>query len=646
MRLPIILVVVGALLVAVAGASADEAPRLLVLSGATPGSDEIHWVSSSGGSTKPLTRHPPQGVLPAWSPDGRTIAFTAVDGEPDQAKGVWLASMDGATRQLVRLGAGDPVLSTWSPNGRRLAVTDFSTLWLVEARTGKRRRLADVNQEYADQAWSPDGRRIAFSACPGRGEASCGLYVADVQTRRLRRLTRRLTAKEISNEVRLSAPAWSPDGKWIAASKGDGESFDVVVVNSRRRGERVIGSGFQPVWISRTAVATLAFSGEFNDHVRLLRIGGRARRIGDPPGEEFALGWAPRARKLVFASRRSGGRVALYQADPRGRGYSRLRRLVGRVRGSQNWSPLGDRLAFGYRVTIREEEYAFRIGVQDIAGRRSELVQPASDSTAVPSPQGTKIAFTRRSGGHASLFVMNADGSGARRLTAGRSPQWTPSGQTIVFTRGGEVRTIAADGAGERRLAIGLDPTLSPDGREVAFARDASIHAIGIEGGEQRLLYQFQLNRACRPALGDTAWAPDGRRIAFTVYYVLDSDTAPEHPACGHLASGIIHVLDLHDGTRRSISPGVGLRWSPDGTQLLVDEVDIIVMRADGTERRKLVGTNASNPAWSPDGRFVAYDRVVGKEATLTDVWIIGADGSGARRVTTDTANSSPVWFP
>jgi Tol biopolymer transport system component len=643
MRLPLTLVVLaGALLGAVAGASADETPRLLVLSGATPGSDEIHWVSSSGGSTKPLTRHPPQGVLPAWSPDGRTIAFTAVDADADYAEGVWLASMEGGARRLVRLGAGDPAVSTWSPNGRRLAVTDFSTLWLVDARTGKRRRLADVNQEFADQAWSPDGRRIAFSACPGRGDASCGLYVVDVQTRRLTRLTRRLTAKEVSNEVGMRAPAWSPDGKRIVASKGDGESMEIIVVNSRRRGERVIGTGFQPVWVSRTTVATLAFSGEFNDHVRLLRIGGRARRIGDPPGKEFALGWSPRARRLLFASLRSGGRVALYQADPRGRGYSRLRRPAGRVRGSQNWSPLGDRLAFDYRETIREEEYVFRIGVQDIAGRRSELVQPASDSTAVPSPQGTKIAFTRHTGRHASLFVMNADGSGARRLAAGRAPQWTPSGQTIVFARGGEVRTISADGAGERRLANGFDPTVSPDGRQVAFAWGASVYAIDIEGGVQRLLYRFQLNRACHPSLSDTAWSPDGRRIAFSIDYDGDTDDVE----CSDLASGIIHVLDLQDGTFRSISAGVGLRWSPDGTRLLVDETDIVVMRADGTERRKLAGANASNPAWSPDGRFVAFDRVVGKEANVTDVWIIGADGSVAHRLTTDAASSSPMWLP
>jgi Tol biopolymer transport system component len=637
----ILLVLASALLggVTCASASADEAARLLVVSGATPGSDEIHWVSSSGGSTKPLTRHPPQGVFPAWSPDGRTISFTAVPGDDDHPKGIWLASTRGSARQLLRVGAGEPVSSVWSPNGRRLAVTDASTLWLVDARRGTRRRLADVDGALAIPAWAPDGRRIAFGACPKR--ATCGLYVVDVQTKRLTRLTHRLTVKELDREVEVTAPAWSPDGQRIAAAKGDGESYNIVVVNSRRRGEHVIGTGFLPVWVSRTAVATLAFSGERSDHVRLLRIGGRARRIGDPPGKEFALGWAPRARKLVLASLRSGGGVALYQADPRGHGFSRLRRPVGRVRGSQNWSPLGNRVVFGYRETIGEEQHVFRIAIQDVAGRRLLLLQPASDSTAVPSPQGTKIAFTRRTNRHQSLFVMNADGSGARRLTTGSVRHWTPSGQTIVLVRGGEIRTIAADGTGERRLAIGLDPTVSPDGRRVAYARGDSVYVTDIAGGEPRRLLT-QSKRACRPSLSDTTWSPDGGRIAFSVHYDLNNNS----PECGDVVGGI-HFVDLDGGTTRRISAGAGPRWSPNGRQILVGGshctgCDIFLIHPDGTGRRKF--PTGANPIWSPDGRFVAFDRE-GGNGTGTDVWIVGADGTGARRVTTDGVSHSPSWL-
>jgi Tol biopolymer transport system component len=643
-RLPtILLVLAGTLLPGVAGASADEGQRLLVLSGKTPGSDEIHWVSGSGGETKPLTRHSPQGVFPAWSPDGRTIAFTAVDGDDDDPQGIWLARPGGSAgaRQLVALGAGEPVSAAWSPNSRSLAVTDSSTLWLVDARRETKRKLADVGGSFAHPAWAPDGRRIAFGSCPGR--ATCGLYVVDVQTRRLMRLTRRLTVEELDNEVDLAGtPAWSPDGKRIAAAKGDGESYEIVLVNSRHKGERVIGSGFQPVWVSSTLVATVAFSGEFNDHVRLLRIGGPVRRIGDPPGEEFALGWAPRARKLVFASyRSSSGRVALYQADPRGRGFSRLRRPVGRVRGSQEWSPRGNEVALDYYQRVGEAERVFLIAAQDINGRRRQLIQPARDVSAVASPDGTKIAFTRLANGSGSLHVMNADGSGERRLTRGGWPRWAPSGETIVFTRGGEIRAIAADGTRERRLAVGLDPTFSPDGRRVALGTSEGVVAVDIEGREQ-LLIARAARRECRPSTYGTAWSPDGQRIAFLVAYRLTTGD------CLYAPDGVLQVADLRDGTSRGIYYGGAPRqWSRDGTQILVGGRDctgcpVVVVRADGSGHRRLA--NGAEPVWSPDGRYVAFEREV-NGGKGTDVWIVGTDGAGLRRITTGGASHSPSWL-
>jgi Tol biopolymer transport system component len=69
------------------------------------------------------------------------------------------------------------------------------------------------------------------------------------------------------------------------------------------------------------------------------------------------------------------------------------------------------------------------------------------------------------------INVMNADGSGVARLTAGSGPAWSPDDSRIAFTTTNGVSVINVDGSGERVPAAGSDPTWSPDGGRVAFVR-------------------------------------------------------------------------------------------------------------------------------------------------------------------------------
>ena len=95
--------------------------------------------------------------------------------------------------------------------------------------------------------------------------------------------------------------------------------------------------------------------------------------------------------------------------------------------------------------------------------------QPASDSHPSWSPDGRKLVFVSRRDGNAEIYVMNADGSGLRNLTRTPSddldPAWSPDGRAIAFvqkkcmpsrTRGDRCETylyvVNADGSGLRRL--------------------------------------------------------------------------------------------------------------------------------------------------------------------------------------------------
>ena len=130
----------------------------------------------------------------------------------------------------------------------------------------------------------------------------------------------------------------------------------------------------------------------------------------------------------------------------------------------------------------------------------------AADQAPRPSPDGSRILFQSNRGLDFDVYVMNADGSDVRNVTASpgddRFPAWTPDGQRVIWTRfddatlsfdlwtksvdGGTAAAIVATGFNE------LSPSVSPDGREVAFQSDreppARVYIVPITGGVARPL--------------------------------------------------------------------------------------------------------------------------------------------------------------
>ena len=161
-------------------------------------------------------------LAPAWSPDGRRLAFASTrDGDPH----VFVAERDGGRLRDVTAG-GEPA---WSPDGRRLAFARpegaGSDVWVVDADGGRARRLAAGEWP----AWSPDGRRIAVD----RGGE---VYVASPDGGRPVPLTR----------GRL--PAWSPDGRALAFTSDRGGSDDVYVLTLRTSAVRRLTSDAADDW--------------------------------------------------------------------------------------------------------------------------------------------------------------------------------------------------------------------------------------------------------------------------------------------------------------------------------------------------------------------------------------------------------------
>ena len=249
---------------------------------------------------------------------------------------------------------------------------------------------------------------------------------------------------------------------------------------------------------------------------------------------------------------------------------------------------------------------------------------PAEDFDPAWAPDGSRIAFRSHRDGNEEVYVMNADGSGQRNLTrnptADYSPAWSPDGKLIAFMsdRSGDSELWLADAEGGRARRLthrpGIDeyPSWSPDGRRIAFTctgggvlsegvGDFELCVVGSDGKGLR-----QITNAAGQSK-QPAWSPDGSRIAF------ESDR--EGWPCG-------------------IS---SFAWSPDRP----GEDELYSVRPDGTGLLRLTDdprTDATFPAWSPDGRRIVFVR-------WGELLTMAPDGSNVRRLLgPETGGEFPDW--
>ena len=273
-----------------------------------------------------------------------------------------------------------------------------------------------------------------------------------------------------------------------------------------------------------------------------------------------------------------------------------------------------------------------------------------STARSVVAPEAGKIAFWRTQNDRCAIFTIGRDGADLRRLTRGRfrdcsaPPVWSPDGTLLAFYAHGALWVMKQDGSRRRTLGPayysesgGPGPSWSPDGQRLAFARNPDLHrnasaiyTIGVDGTGLRRLTPERFGE--KPN-----WSPDGALIAFT----------------GDINNEGEIVVMRPDGThRRRLTRNreveESFAWSSNGGKLAFLTTSLYSINPNGSRRRLLTefADDFSTFAWSPDGRRIAFGGVGNFDSVRNDIVVMTAKGFGEHNLTKRGFNFDPSWSP
>jgi len=191
----------------------------------------------------------------------------------------------------------------------------------------------------------------------------------------------------------------------------------------------------------------------------------------------------------------------------------------------------------------------------------------------------------------------------------------------------GEVHIIE-----DRTICDNCCPSWSPDGSKIAFTTGFGCHVLQVsilDVTENRIIDIPESIKASDWA----AWSPDGTKIAFAAR--IDDRAG-------------IFLLDITNNTlidlTNELPLGKEIAWAPDGKKFTFSSgMYMYVINADGTNKKRLT-TDGNNSSWSPDGKKIVFDS---ERDGKREIYLMDADGSHQINLSNNLAwDYDPVWSP
>jgi Tol biopolymer transport system component len=223
----------------------------------------------------------------------------------------------------------------------------------------------------------------------------------------------------------------------------------------------------------------------------------------------------------------------------------------------------------------------------------------------------------------------------------------------IVFTERG-ILGVWPDGSG-RKLFIrsGRDPAFSPNGRRIAFTDEFefSIRNVGTTVVTRILVADANGRGRRRLTTGSTPdWSPDGRRLVFGRGHPCGKyeDLETDCPRRVQRSRNYGIMVYRRGRTRVLTRTGSDPAWSPDGRLIaFIRDGDLFVMRPDGSGARRIAesrNSSVSSLDWSPNGRRLVFgDTVSNVSEFRTEIATVRRDGGGYRVIRN---GSQPTYSP
>jgi len=288
--------------------------------------------------------------------------------------------------------------------------------------------------------------------------------------------------------------------------------------------------------------------------------------------------------------------------------------------------------------------------VRSIAHRWADEIVYKLTAGASRGIASTRISYSSRRGGAKEIYVMDYDGNAPSAFTHNKTinlfPVWSPDNSKLAFVsyRTGKPEINVHSVIDGSRLPFPLfssfasTPAISPDGKKLIFALstargDTDIFVSNLDGSDRQ-------NVTNHPAIDvSPTWSPSGKQFAF----ISSREGIPQ-----------VYIADSDGGNvRRVVKEGGDAdspAWSPDGRWIAfhwkpreASNYDIYMAEVGSDKIVQLTTGPGSNesPSWAPDNRHLAFQST---RTGSSQIFIMLADGSEIRTVSSQGTNTSPAW--